>query len=152
VTQSLVSGTACPTAAAAWFDGVPLPERERQAVGRLNAARILGLEELERMALDNNPTLKQAQARIGAAQGRLRQAGLYPNPVLELDGSDVKVRHQGPVVGIGGGAGAAMLIVTVSRSCKAPAGARMAPTSPMEWAIICGGRAALLRATSVSGA
>ena len=40
------------------------------------------LEDLEKMALQNNPSLKQAAAGIRAAQGRRRQAGLYPNPVV----------------------------------------------------------------------
>ncbi|HKY03951.1 MAG TPA: TolC family protein, partial [Blastocatellia bacterium] len=48
--------------------------------------RVLGppvtLAELERMASQNNPTLAQAEAAIRAAQGRRRQAGLWPNPVV----------------------------------------------------------------------
>lgn len=38
------------------------------------------LEELESLALDNNPTLAQSHSRIGAAEGRYVQGGLYPNP------------------------------------------------------------------------
>jgi len=40
----------------------------------------LHLEDLERMALANNPTLAQAQANVRAAAGLARQAALYPNP------------------------------------------------------------------------
>ncbi|MFN3327043.1 MAG: TolC family protein [Bryobacteraceae bacterium] len=40
------------------------------------------LDELERMALEGNPSLRQVEARIEAASGRRRQAGLYPNPIV----------------------------------------------------------------------
>ncbi|HKR22245.1 MAG TPA: TolC family protein [Pyrinomonadaceae bacterium] len=39
------------------------------------------LEDLEAMAVQRNPTLAQADAAIRAAEGRRRQAGLFPNPV-----------------------------------------------------------------------
>ena len=39
------------------------------------------LEELEAMAVQRNPTLAQAEAGIRSAEGRRRQAGLFPNPV-----------------------------------------------------------------------
>src|SRR5262245_42592246 len=63
----------------------------------------LGLEDLERMALANNPTLKQAAAQIDAAAGRARQAGLYPNPTILAVGSELSA---GPIIRggeIGGG-------------------------------------------------
>jgi cobalt-zinc-cadmium efflux system outer membrane protein len=40
------------------------------------------LEELQAIALSNNPTLAQAAARVEAARGRWVQAGLYPNPSI----------------------------------------------------------------------
>ncbi|MGH9835655.1 MAG: TolC family protein [Blastocatellia bacterium] len=42
----------------------------------------LTLEDLERMALANNPTLAQAEAAVRAAEGRRKQAGLWPNPIV----------------------------------------------------------------------
>jgi cobalt-zinc-cadmium efflux system outer membrane protein len=42
---------------------------------------VMKLEDLEAMALQRNPTLAQAEAAIRAAEGRQRQAGLFPNPV-----------------------------------------------------------------------
>jgi len=39
------------------------------------------LEDLEAMALKRNPTLAQAEAAVRAAEGRQRQAGLFPNPI-----------------------------------------------------------------------
>ena len=43
---------------------------------------VLRLEDLEAMAIKNNPTLAQAEAGIRAAEGRRRQAGLFPNPIM----------------------------------------------------------------------
>ena len=42
----------------------------------------LTLAELEKIALENNPTLAQAAAQVDAARGRAKQAGLLPKPVL----------------------------------------------------------------------
>jgi len=48
--------------------------------------RVLGppmtLADLERIASQNNPTLSQAESAIRAAQGRRRQAGMWPNPIV----------------------------------------------------------------------
>lgn len=48
--------------------------------------RVLGppvtLADLERMAAQNNPTLAQAESAIRASQGRRRQAGMWPNPIV----------------------------------------------------------------------
>ncbi|HYJ89654.1 MAG TPA: TolC family protein [Pyrinomonadaceae bacterium] len=45
------------------------------------ASPILRLEDLEAMAVQGNPTLAQAEAAIRAAEGRRRQAGMFPNPI-----------------------------------------------------------------------
>lgn len=42
----------------------------------------LTLQQVEEMALANNPTVQQAQAGVEAARGRARQAGAWPNPVV----------------------------------------------------------------------
>lgn len=42
---------------------------------------VMKLEDLEAMAAQRNPTLAQAEAAIRAAEGRRRQAGLFPNPI-----------------------------------------------------------------------
>ncbi len=42
----------------------------------------LTLEALEARAMRSNPTLAQAEAAIRAAEGRRRQAGLWPNPTV----------------------------------------------------------------------
>jgi cobalt-zinc-cadmium efflux system outer membrane protein len=44
------------------------------------------IEDLVTLALAENPELRAARAEIDAASGRLRQAGLRPNPTLDLSG------------------------------------------------------------------
>src|SRR5207249_8040621 len=44
------------------------------------------VDELVARALADNPDLRAARREIDAALGRLRQAGLRPNPMLELGG------------------------------------------------------------------
>ena len=48
------------------------------------------LEELERMAAANNPTLRQAQHEIEAAKARTLQSGLYPNPTVGYKSDEVR--------------------------------------------------------------
>jgi len=51
--------------------------------------KTITLEELEQMALSNNPTLAQAAAELRAAAGRKLQAGLYPNPTVGYSGEEI---------------------------------------------------------------
>jgi len=53
---------------------------------------VLTLADLERMALQANPTMAEAQAAIRAAEGRRVQAGLWPNPVIGYTGSEFNTR------------------------------------------------------------
>jgi cobalt-zinc-cadmium efflux system outer membrane protein len=53
---------------------------------------VLTLADLERMALEGNPTLAQAEAAIRAAEGRRVQAGLLPNPVVGYTGEEFAFR------------------------------------------------------------
>jgi cobalt-zinc-cadmium efflux system outer membrane protein len=66
--------------------------REQQAVPTDQALR---LEDLERMALQNNPTGAQAEAAIRAAEGRRVQAGLMPNPIIGYAGEELSTRAFG---------------------------------------------------------
>lgn len=50
----------------------------------------LTLEQLEQMALENNPTLAQSAAEVRAAAGRERQSGLYPNPTVGYQGEQIR--------------------------------------------------------------
>ena len=50
----------------------------------------LGLEQLEQMALANNPTVAQVRANLRVASGLARQAGLYPNPTAGYYGDEIR--------------------------------------------------------------
>src|SRR4030081_1016359 len=52
--------------------------------------KTITLEELQQMALQNNPTFKQSAANIQAAEGRKRQSGLYPNPTVGYQGEQIR--------------------------------------------------------------
>src|SRR5215510_8655361 len=67
-------------------------KREQQSVA---AGPALKLEDLERMALQNNPTAAQAEAAIRAAEGRRVQAGLMPNPIVGYAGEELSPRAFG---------------------------------------------------------
>jgi cobalt-zinc-cadmium efflux system outer membrane protein len=59
----------------------PQPDTQRTRREVIPAGPVMTLEQLEAMALQRNPTLAQAEAAIRAAEGRQKQAGLFPNPV-----------------------------------------------------------------------
>jgi cobalt-zinc-cadmium efflux system outer membrane protein len=48
------------------------------------------LEELEQLALANNPTVEQVQANLRAAMSLTKQAGLYPNPTVGYYGDEIR--------------------------------------------------------------
>jgi len=48
------------------------------------------LEQLEKLALEKNPTLIQAEAEVRAAKGRRTQAGLLPNPTVGYTGEEIR--------------------------------------------------------------
>lgn len=55
----------------------------------------LTLTDLERMVLEANPTLAQAEAAIRAAEGRRVQAGLLPNPIIGYQAEELAFRALG---------------------------------------------------------
>ena len=83
------------------------------------------LDELEQMALANNPTVGQVQANLRAAVGTARQAGLYPNPTVGYYGDEIRGGYtrggkQGGFVSqtivLGGKLGAARRVAQLLRS------------------------------------
>jgi cobalt-zinc-cadmium efflux system outer membrane protein len=50
------------------------------------AASVMTVDEVVARALADNPDLSAVRAEVDAAAGRVRQAGLRPNPMLELGG------------------------------------------------------------------
>lgn len=74
-----------PTAAAQ--QPIPSQTKEQPSPG-------LTLTALEQIAIKNNPTLAQAEAAIQAAEGRRKQAGLWPNPVIGYEGEGLAFNSQ----------------------------------------------------------
>src|SRR5260370_36760492 len=60
-----------------WGFLVALPGRAQTPASE---QKTITLEELQQMALQNNPTFAQSAANIQAAEGRKSQAGVDPNP------------------------------------------------------------------------
>lgn len=52
--------------------------------------KAMTLEELQQMALQNNPTFAQSAANIQAAEGKMKQSGLYPNPTVGYQGEQIR--------------------------------------------------------------
>ncbi len=48
------------------------------------------IDDLEQMALANNPTMSLVQANVRVSAGRARQAGLYPNPTVGYYGDEIR--------------------------------------------------------------
>ncbi len=63
--------------------------RGGQEAGALLAKEQLTLEEFLAVADERNPQLAAARARVEAAEGRRRQAALWPNPSLEATVGDL---------------------------------------------------------------
>ena len=78
------------------------PDRPRDANPPKDPSA-LSPAQLEAMALEHNPALAQAAARIDAARGKYVQAGLYPNPVAGYVGEEMGIAgtagFQGAFVG-----------------------------------------------------
>ena len=72
-----------PEPAAALSDAEPLPAVPPSPAGPLTA------DELERMALDNNPTLAELSSAVHKAQGIRVQVGLCPNPTVGYVGDEI---------------------------------------------------------------
>src|ERR1035438_5271821 len=52
--------------------------------------KTITLEELQQMALQNNPTFAQSAVNIQAAEGRKKQSSLYPNPTVGYQGEQIR--------------------------------------------------------------
>lgn len=79
--QAAGAGGAAGAEQKRWVATHTVAEREPQ--------HALTLPALERLALENNPTLAKAAARTQAARGRHVQAGLYPNPVAGYHATEI---------------------------------------------------------------
>ena len=70
-------------------------EKRMARSGLIPEGPVVTLDQLERMATERNPTLKQAEASIRAAEGRRRQAGAFPNPTIGYFGEELAFRDTG---------------------------------------------------------
>jgi len=103
----------CPKCGMTLILAKPEPFLPESGAGTHGASTGLRLEALERMALENNPTLRQAEANTRAAAGRAQQAGLYPNPTLAAVGEEIS---GGPIIRGGEfGGGFSQRIVTARK-------------------------------------
>ncbi len=67
----------------------PAPPTVDAPPSRESVAGGLTIDELERIAMENNPTLAQAALRVEALQGEQLQVGLYPNPVVGYQAEEI---------------------------------------------------------------
>src|SRR5258708_40222465 len=66
---------------------VALPSRAQTPASE---QKTITLEELQQIALQNNPTFAQSAANIQAAEGRKKQSGLDPNPTAGYQGEQIR--------------------------------------------------------------
>jgi outer membrane protein, heavy metal efflux system len=52
--------------------------------------QLVTLEQVQKIAREMNPTLRQAEAEIRAANAHRQQAGLYPNPTVGYTGDEIR--------------------------------------------------------------
>jgi outer membrane protein, heavy metal efflux system len=52
--------------------------------------QLVTLEQVQKIASESNPTLRQAELEIRATRARQQQAGLYPNPTVGYTGDEIR--------------------------------------------------------------
>ena len=70
----------------------PEMEKPAPAQDKIRFESGMTLQQLEEVALKNNPTIVQAEAAIRGARGRLSQAGLFPNPTVGYTAEELAFR------------------------------------------------------------
>ena len=67
------------------------PEYPRMGRAQENAkGALVTLEQVQKIASESNPTLRQAEAEIRAAKARQQQSALYPNPTVAYTGDEIR--------------------------------------------------------------
>jgi cobalt-zinc-cadmium efflux system outer membrane protein len=70
---------------------VAKPEYPRLGRAQERAQRqLVTLEQMQKIAGDSNPTLRQAELEIRATKARQQQAGFYPNPTVGYTGDEIR--------------------------------------------------------------
>lgn len=76
---------------AGMFALLPMPaSAQRVSAENTPTQTPLRLETLERDTLARHPDVARAAAAVDAARGRARQAGLWPNPVVGVEGDELR--------------------------------------------------------------
>lgn len=84
------------------------------------------MEDLEQMALANNPTVAQAQANLRVAAGIAQQASYYPNPTVGYYGDEIRGGY------LGGGKQGGFVSQTIVMGGKLRAARRVAELEATE--------------------
>jgi outer membrane protein, heavy metal efflux system len=72
---------------------IPVVQAHLPQMGRTQehpVGQLVQLEDLEKMALEKNPTLAEANAQIAATKARQLQAALPPNPTVGYAGDEIR--------------------------------------------------------------
>jgi cobalt-zinc-cadmium efflux system outer membrane protein len=72
---------------------IPLVKPEYPRLGRAQEKAqgpLVTLEEVQKLAREANPTLRQAELEIRASKARQQQAGFYPNPTVGYTGDEIR--------------------------------------------------------------
>ena len=72
---------------------IPVVKPEYPRMGRAQEnvkGALITLEQVQKIANESNPTLRQAEAEIRAAKARQQQSGLYPNPTVAYTGDEIR--------------------------------------------------------------
>lgn len=76
-------------------EGVSTPSESTSAIAPIPEGFSLDFAGLASLLYERNPRLQEADAVVRMAEGRVRQAGLYPNPALEAEVEEYDVRESG---------------------------------------------------------
>src|SRR3989454_786017 len=72
---------------------IPVVKPEYPRMGRAQEnvkGALITLEQVQKIANESYPTLRQAEAEIRAAKARQQQSGLYPNPTVAYTGDEIR--------------------------------------------------------------
>src|SRR3989454_4702638 len=72
---------------------IPVVKPEYPRMGRAQEnvkGALITLEQVQKIANESYPTLRQAEAEIRTAKARQQQAGLYPNPTVVYTGDEIR--------------------------------------------------------------
>ncbi len=101
--EAAPSSSVLPLPPTMGWEDVPLPPTSSLGTNTAGQWAPLTLSQMSQMAMANNPTLRQAAARVDAQRGIWTQQGLYPNPRIAYKadeiGDDNAAGFQGFIVG-----------------------------------------------------